>query len=131
MKALILFTMIFLHIVGEFYLQGMLAKMKKKRWWYRHEPEDGGRYNHIAALIIHGYSWSFIVHLPFTGLIVLCDMFDCMAVLSLSLLSHAVLHALLANDRINHDFLDFADEQACHVAQVFIVWVTAVFALFG
>ena len=36
----ILFAMIFAHIVDDFYLQGILAKMKQKDWW---EKQDGYR----------------------------------------------------------------------------------------
>ena len=32
-----LLTMIFLHIVDDYYLQGVLAKMKQRKWW-----EDNG-----------------------------------------------------------------------------------------
>lgn len=34
-KILILFTMIFCHIVDDYYLQGWLASAKQKSWWKR------------------------------------------------------------------------------------------------
>ena len=38
MKYIILIIMIFLHIVDDFYLQGVLAKFKQKDWWKENYP---------------------------------------------------------------------------------------------
>ena len=36
-SVLILFAMIFCHIVDDYYLQGILASMKQKAWWQKQE----------------------------------------------------------------------------------------------
>lgn len=128
MKALILLTMIFLHIVDDFYLQGILAKMKTKAWWK--DQHGSEKRDYIAALIIHGFSWSFMVHLPFMGLIVLCDLFGYSSVLVLSMIIHAVLHAIIDHEKANNHWLDFTDDQLLHMSQIAVIWTTAVLALF-
>lgn len=122
MKALILLTMIFLHIVDDFHLQGILAKMKRKK--------GNGNYDYIAALIIHGYSWSFMVHLPFIGLMVLCDRFQHMPTLVMSMILHAALHAIIDHEKANTKWLTLVEDQIFHMVQIIVIWATTVIALF-
>ena len=37
-KVLVLFAMLFCHIVDDYYLQGILASMKQKSWWEANAP---------------------------------------------------------------------------------------------
>ena len=60
----ILMCMVFMHIVDDFYLQGILANMKQKSWWEKNAPQEMYKNDYLMALIIHGYSWSFMIHLP-------------------------------------------------------------------
>ena len=58
--------MIFCHIVDDYKLQGILASMKQKDWWV----EQIGftklyKYDYIVALLVHSFSWSFMILLPF------------------------------------------------------------------
>lgn len=122
MKALILLTMIFLHIVDDFYLQGILAKMKRRK--------GNGNYDYTAALIIHGYSWSWMVHLPFTSLMVLCDKFQHAPTLALSIILHAGLHAIIDHEKTNNHWFGLAEDQIFHIVQVVLIWATTVLALF-
>ena len=63
-KILILFTMIFCHIVDDYYLQGWLASAKQKSWWEKNAPEKLYKYDYLAALFMHSFSWSFMIMLP-------------------------------------------------------------------
>jgi hypothetical protein len=38
-NCFLLLLMIFLHIVDDYYLQGILASMKQKEWWHKTAPE--------------------------------------------------------------------------------------------
>ena len=40
MKILVLFLMLFLHVVDDYYLQGILASMKQKSWWQKNAPDN-------------------------------------------------------------------------------------------
>lgn len=63
-KIFILFTMIFCHIVDDYYLQGWLASAKQKSWWEKNAPEKLYKYDYLAALFMHSFSWSFMIMLP-------------------------------------------------------------------
>lgn len=39
-NCFLLLLMIFLHIVDDYYLQGILASMKQKEWWHKTAPEN-------------------------------------------------------------------------------------------
>ena len=121
MNTLIYFVIVFLHIIADFNLQGVLAKLKVK--------SDDGKSDYIAALLIHGYSWSFMVHLPFIGIMVLCDMYQYVTVFALSLMAHAVAHAIIDTCKANLKKLDLVDDQLLHLIQIHIIWITTVFTL--
>lgn len=131
MRVLLLLTMVFLHIVDDFYLQGILAQMKQKKWWKAQEDYEDHRHDYIAALIAHGFSWSFMVHLPFAGLIVLLNMFQYASVLALSLLTHAVVHAVIDHFKANKHVINLIEDQIFHLTQVWVIFATMVIALYG
>ena len=62
----IFFAMCFCHIVDDYYLQGILASMKQKSWWTKQESyEDKYKNDYIVALLMHAFSWSFMILIPF------------------------------------------------------------------
>ena len=63
-NCFLLLLMIFLHIVDEYYLHGILVSMKHKECWNKAAQEKMYRYDYIVALIMQGFSWSFIIMLP-------------------------------------------------------------------
>lgn len=65
MEKFILLWMLFMHIVDDYYLQGWLAKGKQKSWWGS-QPNFNPkyRYDYIAALLMHAFSWTFSIMLP-------------------------------------------------------------------
>ena len=60
----VLMWMLFMHIVDDYYLQGILAKMKQKSWWKDNAPQDIYKNDYIVALIMHSISWAFCIMLP-------------------------------------------------------------------
>jgi hypothetical protein len=64
-EIFILLSMLFMHIVDDYYLQGILASMKQKSWWQKLESyKDFYKYDYIVALIMHSFSWAFMVMMP-------------------------------------------------------------------
>ena len=60
----IVMLMIFMHIVDDYYLQGWLASAKQKKYWEENAPEKLYRSDYIWALIMHSFSWAFMIMLP-------------------------------------------------------------------
>ena len=108
-----LLTMLYLHVVDDFYLQGILAKMKCKSWWGEQGDDPKNRYDYIAALVTHAFSWTFMIMLP-------------IAVTSYTLggLFYAVLavnvaiHAVVDNAKANENRINLVHDQCIHVLQV-------------
>ena len=65
-KVLVLFAMLFCHIVDDYYLQGILASMKQKSWWEANAPVPLYKNDYKMALFEHAFSWSFVMSLPLT-----------------------------------------------------------------
>jgi len=63
-KIFIFLLMIFLHIVDDYYLQGWLASAKQKKYWQDNAPDKLYKYDYIWALIMHSFSWTFMIMLP-------------------------------------------------------------------
>ena len=62
-KFIILLSMIFCHIVDDYYLQGWLASAKQKEWWKKNAPEKMYSRDYIMALFMHSFSWAFMIML--------------------------------------------------------------------
>ena len=60
----ILLSMIFCHIIDDYYLQGWLASAKQKKWWVQNAPNKLYRFDYIMALACHSFSWAFMIMLP-------------------------------------------------------------------
>ena len=61
----ILAAMIFLHIIDDYGLQApCLCNLKQKSWWEQNAPGKLYANDYLWALLIHGFSWSFMVMLP-------------------------------------------------------------------
>ena len=66
MKYVLLFLgMIYMHIIDDYFLQGILASMKQKDWWRKQDNYNKDyKYDYIPALIAHATSWSISVNIP-------------------------------------------------------------------
>ena len=113
---IILFLMIFLHIIDDFCLQGIMASMKQKYWWQKDPVGSQPKYKHdyIAALFAHSFSWSFMIMLPvmFWGQwewpILIANMFT---------------HAAVDNAKANQMQINLIQDQTCHLIQILITWL--------
>lgn len=110
-----LLTMIFLHIVDDYYLQGVLAKMKQREWW-----ENNGHieymydYDYLMALFMHSFSWSFMIMIP--TMINNCFIWWLFV---LNLIVHFITDHLKANlYKIN-----LIVDQSIHLIQIILTWL--------
>ena len=117
MKLLILFAMMFAHIVDDYYLQGILAKMKQKKWWEENAPDKMYRYDYIVALITHAFSWSFMITVP---TLLISDKYFVMCVF---IIINTMLHAYIDNAKANKRCINLIVDQLCHMMQIIGLWV--------
>lgn len=114
--------MIFCHIVDDYYLQGWLASAKQKQWWKDNTSDKLYRFDYIWALIMHSFSWSFMIMLP----IAMYQNFDVTWVFGLMIVINMAIHAFVDHLKANVKVINLWVDQACHMFQItatFIVFV--------
>ena len=116
--VLIFFAMCFCHIVDDYYLQGILASMKQKSWWTKQESyEDKYKNDYIIALIMHAFSWSFMILVPFL-LLGLSPVF-----LVIALVLNGTIHAIVDDLKANQKKINLVQDQSIHIGQIFLTWL--------
>lgn len=121
----VLLLMFLFDIIDDFVLQPIcLSKLKQKRYWI----EECKKYNlniskydkdYITALIMHGLSWSIMIHVPLMFLGGIRDDFF----LLLSVLFNAVIHAIIDNLKANKLKINLDVDQCLHGLQIVITWI--------
>jgi hypothetical protein len=109
--------MIFCHIVDDYKLQaGILNNLKQKKFWEENAPDEMYKYDYIWALIMHSFSWAFMVMLPiaFVNEFKVNDLF--VFIFVCNLVVHAVTDDLKANKRI----INLWTDQLVHIGQIIL-----------
>lgn len=113
---MILLTMFFLHIVDDYYLQqGILAQIKQKKFWEENAPEDKYKYDYIWALIMHAFSWTFMVMLPLFFVSTMP-----MFVIYLVFIANVAVHAYVDDLKANKLKINLWEDQLIHLAQIIL-----------
>lgn len=119
MKAFILLAMIFMHIVDDYYLQGILASMKQKSWWTKNAPDKLYRNDYWVALAMHSMSWSFMILLP----IAIFYGFNIDWLFVSMFFVNAEIHLVVDNLKANRRKINLFVDQSIHMVQIFITAV--------
>ncbi len=111
--------MIFCHIVDDFYLQvGILAKMKQRLWWKEQkEYDDIYKYDYIIALVLHSFSWAFMIVIP------LLIVGNTTLLLIISIPTNMIIHCFIDNLKCNKHKISLVADQCAHLGQIFITWL--------
>ena len=112
--AFTLLLMIFLHIVDDYYLQGVLANMKQKQWWQDNAPASLYRYDYIIALMMHSMSWAFMIMLP----IAIKMSFDVGGLFVGVWIVNAIIHGVVDDLKANKHKINLIHDQSVHMAQI-------------
>ena len=117
---MILLSMLFCHIVDDYYLQGWLASAKQKKYW-QELPNYTDMYKHdyIIALIMHSMSWAFMIMLP----IAIVNRFDVGFDFFVLYIINAFLHALIDDAKANRFVFNLVQDQLFHIAQIIVTWL--------
>lgn len=114
----ILLAMLFLHVLDDFHLQGILAKMKQKKWWKEQKGfKDLYKDDYKTALLMHCLSWSIIVTSPFW-----LTRIDQNA-LMLIVFANAAIHYWIDDLKYNQMKISLETDQMMHIIQIYITWL--------
>lgn len=108
--------MIFCHIVDDYYLQGWLASAKQKSWWYKNYPGSLYKHDYIWALLMHSFSWSFMIMLPIAAI-------DHLVVDSIFIVVFGInvlVHMCTDNMKANLKLINLWQDQIIHLLQILI-----------
>ena len=114
---MIFLTMIFLHIVDDYYLQGILAQMKQKKFWKEQAPDELYKYDYIWAVIMHAFSWTFMIMLPLIFVSPINPAFYVIFVVNLA------VHAYVDNLKANKHKINLWQDQLIHLAQIILTFI--------
>lgn len=114
---MLILTMIFMHIIDDYCLQGILASMKQKSWWTEQkEYSDLYRYDYIAALFAHSFSWAFMIMLPVMIKLGFDSSFWCVIAVFANMIVHAIVDDLKANKKK----INLITDQMIYLGQILI-----------
>lgn len=130
MNILIFFTMIFLHIVDDYYLQGILAKLKQKTWWEENAPDKLYKNDYKVALVEHAFSWTFMIMLPITILMVINNNI-LITSWCVFFVINWIIHAWVDHLKANVQNCSLMVDQTIHICQIFATWSMLMYLMFN
>lgn len=113
----VLLLMMFCHIVDDYYLQGILVKLKQKETWK--DAESKYKYDYIMALFMHAFSWAFMIMLPILWFVSSWHppvWFYVVFVLNI------VIHSIVDNLKCNMFKINLIQDQLIHLLQIVLTW---------
>ena len=118
-KIFVLLSMIFLHIIDDYKLQGILASMKQKTWWKEQKGYKSlYKYDYIPALIEHSFSWTFMIMLP----IAISLKFD-IGWWAIAYIANMIVHAFVDDLKANKFKINLVIDQSIHIVQIVVTWL--------
>lgn len=112
----VLLCMIYLHLLDDYVLQGVLAKLKQKDFWRPFDKQY--RYDYIIALLEHGFMNSFMVHIPIYVWLCKNEL-----ILSFSVCAFAIIHALIDDLKANDKKINLITDQLTHLFLILLWWI--------
>lgn len=118
-RLFVILWMIFFHIVDDYYLQGWLASAKQKSWWKENAPDRLYEHDYIWALIMHSFSWSFMIMLPIAYIQTFNIGFGFFILFVLNVGTHALVDDMKANRKL----INLWQDQFIHMVQIVLTSV--------
>lgn len=115
--------MLFLHIVDDFYLQGLLAQLKQKKWWKENAPKELYKNDYIIALLEHAFSWTFMIFLPIMINYLFFNLEVNILDFVVAFLFNWGIHAAVDHLKANLLVLNLTQDQLIHIIQIVLVWI--------
>lgn len=122
-EVILLLSMLFCHIVDDYYLQGFLASAKQRSWWEKNYPDSLYKKDYLIALIEHAFSWTFMVHLPIIITMLVNKTYINVWLFFLLFIGNWIIHAVTDNVKANKKKINLIQDQMIHIVQIIITWI--------
>lgn len=119
-KEFVLLFMIFCHVIDDFFIQsaGCLHFLKQQDFWKKEAPEKIYRHDYIIALIMHAFSWSFMIMLP----IFIYYSFSVTTIMVLIFMINSAIHAMIDHTKANMKIINLVTDQSAHICQIILTY---------
>ncbi len=115
----VLLWMLFFHIVDDYYLQGWLASAKQRSYWQENAPDEMYKRDYIWALIMHSFSWAFMIMLP----VAYYHQFAIDYKFVIMFVFNVAIHAFTDNAKANWKIINLWQDQIIHMAQIILTFI--------
>lgn len=115
-NVFIVLCMIFCHVIADYNLQGWLASAKQKSYWKENAPDQMYKHDYICALIMHSFSWTFMIMLPLMYVVG----FKVSSFLLFLFMSNVLMHSIVDDSKANKKFINLWQDQSIHMFQIVI-----------
>lgn len=122
-----LFGMIYGHLIDDYFLQGILAKMKQKKFWEENSPGELYKNDYKIALACHALEWSISIHIAQFLYIVRCGLFSnrmMSIVMAVSIIINAIIHYFIDNTKANKLKINLIQDQLFHLLQIMVTYIS-------
>lgn len=135
MYLILLYCMIFCHIIDDYVLQNVLGKLKQKKFWQEEVHKEISEWrdlkntiyknDFIVALICHAFEWSFMINLPLLLLVYnkVGITIPFLIFFNVSIIVNTITHSVIDNIKANEKAINLVTDQLLHFAQIIITWV--------
>ena len=113
-NVFIILCMIFCHVIADYNLQGWLASAQQKSYWEKHAPDEMYKHDYICALVMHSFSWTFMIMLPLMYAVDFKVDSFLLFLFVINILMHAIVDDLKANDKC----INLWQDQLIHMCQI-------------
>ena len=121
-NTFIFLAMIFCHIVDDYYLQGWLASAKQKKYWEENAPDKMYKHDYIWALIMHSFSWTFMIMLPVAFLMKFNVNLDFVMIF----IWNVIIYAVTDDAKANRKKINLIQDQITHLMQITLTFLCLV-----
>lgn len=121
---LLLPVMIYLHIVDDYHIQGILSNFKQKKWWEQNYPDKKYKNDWIIGLLLHAFQWAFVIELPCVLLAIYFNTISYNTILVVSILViNTIIHAITDHLKSNMFKISLFTDQIVHLIQITITYI--------
>ena len=113
-NVFIVLCMIFCHVRADYNLQGWLASAKQKSYWKENAPDQMYKHDYICALVMHSFSWTFMIMLPFMYAVG----FKVNSFLLFLFVINIIMHAIIDDLKANEKCINLWQDQLFHMCQI-------------
>lgn len=123
MIYIVLVAMIFCHIIDDYVLQGVLSKLKQRKWWEENAPQKLYKHDYIIALIEHSFSWTCSIHIPILLYALLLYSPKPPIIYIVVFVYNWAVHAFVDHLKANALKINLTQDQTIHILQIAVSWM--------